>query len=567
MDTAGERPDSADDRLLFAGVAAALLLLVASLVRRIGLGVDVQDESFYVATAYRFAIGDRPFVDEVFIHQTAALLTAPIAHAHLALVGSTDGIIVGMRAAYLAFSLGVAATAAFVLSHLVRTPHALLVGAACAAFVPFGIPNLSYNTLGFGFLTCGTLLGALAAFHDRARGGLVPPIAGGLLLGLGVFTYPPLALVAPVQVLAVFFATRGRAPRAAWAHLLASVAAGIAGAAALLSFGWENVAASIEATNVIANKGGGERKLAFLANDILRWVVRQPAALLLAGLLAGLARSRWRRAVPLLAIGVPLALASVGGVDPVVRGHLQVFQLALALPLLVRAANLDTDERRFCLLASVGCLVAAPLVSYTSTNGLVNAGITCVPAMLAALAATVATVERANVSGPRALANALPAVPAVLFLLVLQASYATSVYPMGSPPTREQTALVEDGPFAGIRTTERRARVIDALQGDLDRFVDANDGILFFDALPAGYLMTPARPVADTTWTALYRLAEAAPTNLLAYYERVGRRPDVVVRRRVANEPPGHPLVSWVQAEYDLVVDHAGHQLYRARKR
>jgi hypothetical protein len=57
-----------------AALAAATLLVLGTRAFR---GVDLTDESFHAALAYRFLLGDVPFRDELALHQTAVLLTLP----------------------------------------------------------------------------------------------------------------------------------------------------------------------------------------------------------------------------------------------------------------------------------------------------------------------------------------------------------------------------------------------------------------------------------------------------------------------------------------------------------
>jgi len=45
-------------------IGAAMVVLTACWVR-LGYGLDLSDEAYYVALAYRFALGDIPFEDEL----------------------------------------------------------------------------------------------------------------------------------------------------------------------------------------------------------------------------------------------------------------------------------------------------------------------------------------------------------------------------------------------------------------------------------------------------------------------------------------------------------------------
>jgi hypothetical protein len=91
----------------------AILVAVAALSFtewRLWQGMDLADESFYVAVPYRFSVGTRPFVDELSFLQVPAFLTYPLVKPFVALQGGhADGIMMYMRHLYLAFAMGVAA--------------------------------------------------------------------------------------------------------------------------------------------------------------------------------------------------------------------------------------------------------------------------------------------------------------------------------------------------------------------------------------------------------------------------------------------------------------------------
>jgi hypothetical protein len=60
--------------------AAALVIALAGVVitwLRLFVGMDLQDESFYILIPWRWALGDRPFVDEQNLAQMPALIEYP----------------------------------------------------------------------------------------------------------------------------------------------------------------------------------------------------------------------------------------------------------------------------------------------------------------------------------------------------------------------------------------------------------------------------------------------------------------------------------------------------------
>ena len=75
----------------FVGVSSGIFCLVAlALSFRLRYGIDLSDESFYVALPYAFNLGHRPIADELSLHQFAALLLVLPVKIFLAVVGSQD---------------------------------------------------------------------------------------------------------------------------------------------------------------------------------------------------------------------------------------------------------------------------------------------------------------------------------------------------------------------------------------------------------------------------------------------------------------------------------------------
>ena len=87
---------------------AAAIVVVGITYWRSWYGVDLTDESFYVALPWRFAHGARPFVDETTVAQQAGLLVSPFVWVWRELVG-VDGVVLYVRHLQFLFSLLVAA--------------------------------------------------------------------------------------------------------------------------------------------------------------------------------------------------------------------------------------------------------------------------------------------------------------------------------------------------------------------------------------------------------------------------------------------------------------------------
>jgi hypothetical protein len=150
---------------------ASLLVAVTTLILtflRLRMGFDFHDETYYVVVAYRQALGDVPFVDDLNLTQGFGLIAGPFAKLHLLLTGSSDGLVLHMRRVFL-FMNGIGCAAVFwAARRAVAWPVALLVASACLAFIPLNLPTPSYNSLGATFFAAGAFVAWGAVLDSRA---------------------------------------------------------------------------------------------------------------------------------------------------------------------------------------------------------------------------------------------------------------------------------------------------------------------------------------------------------------------------------------------------------------
>ena len=118
-------------------VAAVAIAIAAVAVtwRRLFFGVDLSDEGFSVALAYRMVLGAKPFVDEINPLQTAQFFVFPFAKVYVWLAGGSSGIVLFARHLYLAWVVAVAAVCWLGFRRVVRWEHALAAALVCVTFV------------------------------------------------------------------------------------------------------------------------------------------------------------------------------------------------------------------------------------------------------------------------------------------------------------------------------------------------------------------------------------------------------------------------------------------------
>ncbi len=513
---------------------------------RLLFGVDLADEGFYAALPYRFVLGDRPFIDEMHILQLAGFLTFPLVKAFIAVKGSTEGLILALRAAWLLAWLALCGAGFRFLRRFVAWPWALLGAAVPLVAIPFNIPAFSYNTMGAGLLTLGVLLGAEDLLWGRSRWWM---LGAGVAHGLAVVAYPTLLFAMPAFGVGVAVVGRGRGWGGLWAYLLGGLVVGAPLAAYLFGVvGLGNVLAAWRFMSSQSGYGGAGDKLPKLAGDIASVPISR--VLVIPGLvLLGLAMWRWgERARPWLLLS-PLMMLVVFGtaLSPRTLGFVFFF-CVLGIFLYFHTAR-DALARGLLVWALLAPLFAGAVTAYSSTNGFMNAGIGAYPAVFAATAMLALAVTRpdkaeAGMDTTR-LRVTLGVVCALSVLLGLTWSTWAAVYNDESVP--RLTAVTPIGPYARLLTTPSQVKVMRQLQADLASHLRPGDRVLFFDEFPSGYLFTSARPDTNTLWLTASGVPGAAPEKAtLAYLARNGL-PDVVVQYRwqLRRYGPGHVLAAF----------------------
>lgn len=471
------------------GFAAVVLV---AMTRRLSLGVDLTDDAFATALAYRFALGARPFVDELNSSQTAALIVTPLVWLYVKATHGTAGIVLFMRVCFLVFRLAVGASVFAAIRRRLPFGLALTTSFFCVVFVPFSIPNLGYNVLGSGFLTM-ALFAALRAGQDDS-GRLVVPFFGGVAAGLAVVAYPPLAV--PVLVLVGILFVRLRLSQTS-AFVLGGVLIALLLVPLVVRAGVPAVRAMVEFGARITPRPPSK-----LLDVVLALISHMPvpswAMPLLAAAFAWLRRrqpawSPWG----VLALTVTLALSFPGGTGSQLS---VVAQTALVAPVLLPAVWDDETCRRAFVFVWIPSSIAGLLTAFTSSNGEPNAALGLFPAAVVFLlfAATAATAARPAVSAGEVHERVAPLAAPLLLTLSLLGRFAFSVY--RDAPVQELEYRVPTGPFRGIRTAPATATLLAEMEAVLSRHRLPSGKLLAYWDLPGAYLFTDMAPASNSIW-------------------------------------------------------------------
>lgn len=477
-------------------LAIALVAFLATLWR-LQFGVDLSDEAWYLAQPYRFALGDRPFVDEVHPTQTAALLTWPLVKAWVTFTGGNSALVLAARVAWLLLSLACAAIVVRTLRQSTGSALALLVALPCIVQVPFGLPTLSYNTWASLALTAGAFLlvapelrGGRSGRRSGERAWLAA--AAGCAHAIAIIAIQTYAVsAAACCVAALVIAPRERRlARLLW----------YAGGAALALAPFVAVLASMsdETRAAFSGRLGGAANAWWKARTVVRqlWIIL-PNKAWLGALVAAFVLARVLRR-PIVAAIALLALAPFLWPSRAWSSSLCLTTLAmLVAPLAYSLGARGAFERALLVGIWAPSLVAAYVAAWTSGNGIINAGF----GALAGLVATGVLVARAFDHVGRARGRPALAALGLVWPLSIAALFLAQQRTIFLGDTLDVLdARVEQGPFAGLRTTPRIKGFVHALERDLESHVDAGERLLVLHHFPAGYLMSRARPATPSVW-------------------------------------------------------------------
>lgn len=541
--------------------AFAVLALAAY---RASVGQSFYDDTFYAVVPWRFAHGARFLIDELSLQTVAEMVSVPLVWLWEHLVGLT-GIVLSVRLFWVALAAAGATAAARALRGSARLEVAALAVALPLLAPAYHVFAPTYNTVSSLLLTLAVVLG-FAATRDRS-GSLA--IWAGVAIVLGAAAYPPLAPAA--LVLLATFVVIARDRRLALRAVAAAVLVGCAVAVALLAR-----ASIADLQRAIAF---GSANVPSIGSPLqkLSWVFGNTGAALVQPLLlpmwalaivGSIARIPARVRSIALAL-IPLAAAAPGvalllGGDHLAFGtSAQSWLITATAGLIVPCVLAAQRLGRWDLLRLVALAAPFSAVGYVTvalvTNSSWNRGMPAIA--LAPL--TVGILLCWGTSLAEEGGSALFAAGAGLALLVVFGLLFSTVFADDSfwqPQVR-----VGSGAYAGLLTSPTHESRLAALATGAAPWVKPASRVTFLGQEEA-YLVSPGQPLTPAAWLFLGSGDAAA----LAYFDRVGRTPDVVFVSDADVEQAGgyarvsanDPLLRWVASRYRNAADVGGFRVY-----
>ncbi len=520
-------------------IAGALIfvLIMALIGWRLTKGVDLSDEAYYAIFLDDWLKGGIQTSSFLTLHQTAALIVYPFALLYAKIIGSTDGMFLFLRVLFLAGSAASAIIWVLFLKRLGHRGYAWVGGILVVAFVPFGLPAPSYNTLGGQALTIALATFGCAALADAgSRNRLRWLIASACAWSGATVSYP--SLIVPLGFLCaagLLYRNRGfPKPYLFIGITIAALCLTWAGTVLSLSFG--RLYDSIIYLSAINDVGGVSRKIAF-ALETLR--AKPLFALLCAvAVLVGLLRQRLGPSVTQIATAAVLAGLFLTSPSLYVRSHDVVTLAALTgLGLLsgLRASANQSD--RVIALVYATSLTAALTYCFTANNSVFNF---CIGALPAAILAIVGSpwIKPFKWSG------AVQALVAVCGLLGTSLFFLYGELPGQSPPVRER---LHEGFFAGLAVHPYDAELLRLTRQHIAPLTESGQTIAVFSRSPGIALDLNTRLAMSSAFPLMPAIPRKGIEMTHDFYARLEKRPAFVV----IYEDPYFPLINPMQPSFE----------------
>lgn len=500
------------------GGLAVFGLVAAALAVRLPVGLDLSDEAYYAIFIDDWLKGGIASSTLMTLHQSAALLVYPFAKLFVAAAGSSDGLLLFLRGLFLIGAVLAAALWTLFLRRCGFGARAWLAGAVVLAFVPFGLPAPSYNTLGMQALTAALAAYGIATLRPRRAATWL--VASAVAWAIVCIAYPSLILAFAAFIILAW--RRDRLPFLAGATL--AVLGGWAVAVAILSPG--RVLDSIVYLSQINDAGGLAKKIAFSAGLL----ADHPGFALLAALALALGIGRRRLDPRIASAATALLLAMPLLLPPTlyVRSHDAVVLAALTGIGLLHGLWRPRDAHAKLLAQVYAASLAAGLViTASATNAIYNSCIGVIPAASLALATLPPPAGRWRALAPLAALAALASILSTTLLV-----------PYGEQPG-DQRRTIRGGFLAGIRARPDDVALLDMARAAAMPLLAPEATLAVIGRSPGLALALPARLKMPTAFPLQPGVPAAGLAATLRFYEDPAHRPAVVL---IYEDPYFRPL-------------------------
>lgn len=554
-------PDEKDPLFPFLIILSVLSFVLT--FRRIHYGVDLSDEAFYVAIAHRFIQGDRWFVDDLMLHQTFTLITQPLIRLWLFFEHNLDGVVLFLRYWYFALAGIVSALIFWCARGTFGVAGATAMALVNLTYIHYGLPTLSYNTLG-GQFSCLTIVLFMRGCIDSNTRLL---IFAGLSAGLATVAYPPIAVVFAWLFIAghLFFRPR-RFLGFLWGFCIVVVPFGV-----WILYHTTPILEVLRIGSELAQTGS--KKFLSIPTAVFRFWPYKILSFVGLCIFVWLKRSlpkAFTVLLPLILL-VPMVLTKLMGELPeAVNIHSNGFLLfaTLLTPILYGLLEKTTGLAAWFWIAWTTSLFAGLTTAWTSSFPFVIFGAGLGMQMGAWIFVGFVTLLAGQMAKRFQWPRGISSIPAALAVCVML-YYQLVVFKddrLGSLNTP-----VSLGPYRGLITSAERKEDVETMTNQVRALV-TRGRIFVFDSFPAIYVMSAMRPAAhflyrtcnsDTRERCIQRYREYPTADNLVFHIKRYRYNLDVLDLAGTKRPTPDPVLDYFSATHTKILDNDFYEVYK----
>lgn len=513
------------------------LLMAAALLLRTFFGTEITDEAYYVAEAVSMLHGNLPFAYNTSIMSAGgAFLLIPQIFVYEIFKPDLGGIVLYSRISFSVFKLLVLFMSYCLLKQCIKREHALLISCFMLPFCSMGSQNYSYNTVPSLLVYLIALL-LYTAIENKTHSSKYKLIIAGFLTGLSVFAHIGYGVALVCFLMLIFFHSSSKERLI---NIVSYCLGGIIEIGAVfipiaLQTGIHTIAEGINpaihpySSSAVTNTTWQSRFASVLEYSkplLLIGVLSFAVVFLLLQICVKSSRIHISKNDSIkfaflisFLVNVFLICKRNSFADSVIPCKLGVLIFVYSIILGI-TFKLFT-KRLFLYLALNPIIFSLGMAIFTDSNGTLNRMYYAIPAFAAVCIFFLET--DANLIRRTAAATTL------IIALILCVVDCTYVY--RDDPLANLTNKVDKGVYAGIYTTENRAKDLPELEQYLNEKISEGEYYAFRDNVPAGYLMVHQGMMCEpAAWDRMqYTYHLNSPLDLFAYYKRRQQIPDKII--------------------------------------
>jgi len=536
-------------------------------------GVDFGDEAVYAAAPYRFALGDKRFVDDTTLFQITSLISFPLVKFYYEITHSTDGIILFLRQAYFIFSLLISGLIYFSLKDSFNKRIALLVSLTCVVYAYANLFTFSYNTQASLLFTAGCFLGAWVLNNVSHSKNYFLLFLAGLLHGLTTISYPPMGLPCLIFIIILLFWIENYKFNQAFFYLIGLslpllFLLSLEGVIDYILARFQVITEVRFSYQAGTNLGNFDKLISLFTYT---WIYYPYKAFIFVFAVSMVIyhkfyqnRYPWIILFLILIVVIPF-IHIVSVINYFSSSYYLIYYSLFAPYLLIFLDNKHSIIRKLFWIIWFPALIAGLTTGWASGNGWPNIAVGILPGALITtlLLVTVISDSIQPIYHSPTIDYFVALIPVNVLVLMLFYSYG-AIYGDGMGRITYLTKKVEIGPYQGLYTTSKRKEFIHELSQNLRKFIRKNDKrILFYDLFAAGYLLTSQHPASTTVWEIpLGMYPNTSRDSIIAYYKDKKNWPDIVVKMKTAFNPTG-----WTSPLNDVRTDPLNRFINQSYKR